>query len=141
MAEIQPPDHSRDIHLLPGGYSLRPAAPEELDIVLGLRMAQNQADYQMDGLTASDLHGSWQAPAFHIGLDHWLVRAPDGQTVAYGEVRSDGNGNDFEVIFAIVPALWQNIDPACLWHSACWSASTGVLRISLARGPTICPAG
>jgi mycothiol synthase len=110
MAEIQPPDHSRDIHLLPGGYSLRPAAPEELDIVLGLRMAQNQADYQMDGLTASDLHGSWQAPAFHIGLDHWLVRAPDGQTVAYGEVRSDGNGNDFEVIFAIVPALWQNIE-------------------------------
>ena len=96
--------------LLPGGYSLRPAAPEELEIVLRLRIAQNQADYQMDGLTASDLHKSWQAPAFHIGLDHWLVRAPDGQTVAYGEVRGDGSGNDFDVIFAIAPALWQDAE-------------------------------
>ena len=110
MAGIQSPDHSRDTHLLPGGYYLRPAAPEELDIVLGLRMAQNQADYQMDGLTASDLHKSWQAPAFHIGLDHWLVRAPDGQTAAYGEVRGDGSGKDFEVIFAISPALWQDAE-------------------------------
>jgi ribosomal protein S18 acetylase RimI-like enzyme len=92
------------------GYSLRPAAPEELDIVLRLRIAQNQADYQMDGLTASDLHASWQVPTFHIGLDHWLVRTPDGQGVAYGEVRGDGSGQNFEVILAITPAVWQDAD-------------------------------
>jgi mycothiol synthase len=108
MAEIQLSDHSRDVPLLPGGYRLCPAAPEELDMVLRLRMAQNQADYQVDGLTASALHESWQAPVFHIGLDHWLIRAPDGQAAAYGEVRDDGSGSNFEVIFAIAPALWQD---------------------------------
>ena len=108
--EIAHSDHSRDTHLLPGGYNLRPAAAEELDIVLRLRVAQNQADYQMDGLTAGDLYASWQAPTFHIGVDHWLVRAPDGQSVAYGEVRGDGSDKDFEVIFAIAPAVWQDAE-------------------------------
>lgn len=111
MADIHLPDHSCDTHLLPGEYSLRPVAPEDLDLVLGLRIAQNQADYQMDGLTAGDLLASWQAPTFHIGMDHWLVRAPDGQPAAYGEVRGNGSGDHFEVIFAIAPAVWQ--DAAC----------------------------
>ena len=92
MTEIESPDHARDTQMLAGGYSLRPAALDELDIILRLRIAQNQADYQMDGVTAGDLQNSWQAPAFHIGLDHWLVRAPDGQCAAYGEVRGDGRG-------------------------------------------------
>ncbi len=141
MAEIQPPDPLRDTYLLPGGYSLRPAAPEELDSVLRLRIAQNQADYQMDGLTASGLQESWQAPAFHIGLDHWLVCAPDGQTVAYGEVRGDGSGKDFEVIIAITPALWQDEESGLsvglgLLERIDWRAS-----IIAGKGPYLCPAG
>jgi ribosomal protein S18 acetylase RimI-like enzyme len=130
MAINQPAEASRDIHLLPGGYSLRPAAPDELDTVLRLRVAQNQADYQMDGLTASDLHQSWQAPAFHIGLDHWLVCAPDGQSVAYGEVRGDGSSHDFEVIFAIAPALNFYHDGS----KTAWVDHLGVRRAFRRRG-------
>ncbi len=110
MTEIQSPDHAHDTQKLAGGYSLRSAALEELDIILRLRSAQNQADYQMDGVTAGDLQNSWQAPAFHIGVDHWLVRAPDGQSVAYGEVRGDDSGKEFDVIFSIDSALWQDAD-------------------------------
>ena len=110
MSEIQSPDQANDNHLLPGGYSLHSAALEELDSVLRLRIAQNQADYQMNGLTASDLLESWKAPTFHIGLDHWLVCAPDGQTVAYGEMRGDGSANYFDVIFAIASALWLDAE-------------------------------
>lgn len=108
MAETPSLNPLNDTHLLSGGYSLRPAALEELDSVLSLRIAQNQADYQMDGLTSSDLYKSWQSPPFQIGLDHWLVRAPDGQAVAYGEVRGNDSHTDFEVIFAIAPEVWQD---------------------------------
>jgi GNAT superfamily N-acetyltransferase len=109
MVDISLSDHSNDAPL-PGGYTLHPVTPEELDSVLYLRIAQNQADYQMDGLTAGELYKSWQEPAFHIGLDHWLVRAPQGQAVAYGEVRGNDSGTDFDVIFAIDPAIWQDTE-------------------------------
>jgi mycothiol synthase len=108
MTDASTLDHSRDFHLFPDGYSLRPAALEDLELVLRLRITQNQADYQMDGLAAGDLLESWQAPAFQVGLDHWLVCAPDGQPVAYGEVR--GEGSDYEAILATGPALWQAAD-------------------------------
>ena len=78
--------------------------------MLRLRTAQNRADYQVDGLTASELQQSWQAPVFHTGLDHWLVRAPGGQPVAYGEVRGGGD-NEFDVILAISPVVWQDAQP------------------------------
>jgi mycothiol synthase len=90
--------------MFPGGYILRPAGQADFESVLRLRVAQNQADYQMDGLTEDLLRDSWSAPDFHLGLDHWLVFTPGGKLAAYAETRDDGDG-DYEVILATDPVL------------------------------------
>lgn len=86
------------------GYRLAPAAWADLEGVLALRIAQNQADFQQDGLTAGGLAESWQAAGFEAGRDHWLVRAPDERCLAYAELRGSDQPGQFDLILAASPA-------------------------------------
>ena len=95
--------------IFPAGYTLHPATLADLDAVLSICVAQNLADYLQAGITADRLRESWLEPTFHPGMDHWLVRTANGQPAAYGELRDDGSGVDFDIVLALDPELWANL--------------------------------
>jgi mycothiol synthase len=71
---------------LPEDFSCRAPTPEDLPAVFDLIIACDIADAGEPDNDVADLQADWARARFHLATDAWLVRAPDGQLAAYGDV-------------------------------------------------------
>lgn len=71
---------------LPLGYEARAARPEDLDAVVALIAACEIADEGNAEVSRDDVRGAWERARFNLGEDAWVVEAPDGTLVGYGDV-------------------------------------------------------
>jgi GNAT superfamily N-acetyltransferase len=79
----------------PSDYTIRPATTDDFDAVLNLIAAENLVDYNEPMISAEYLWDNWESPNLNLATDTWVVIAPDGQVVGYGEL--SGADSKFDV--------------------------------------------
>ena len=86
MREAEDGRTAETVDKLPDGYVARAPRVEDLDAVVALIAACEEADEGNAEIDAGDMRGSWGRPRFDLAFDAWAVEAPDGTTAAYGDV-------------------------------------------------------
>jgi len=71
---------------LPPGFTVRPAAMDDLKPVLALINAREIEDRGTARTTEEDLRHTWQASHFTLASDTWVVLTPEGNIVAYADL-------------------------------------------------------
>ena len=72
-------------------WTVRPAALDDFDAVLGLITRLNWADYGEPMISADSLQRLWQSPTLRLATDTWLVASPEGQLAAYAQLLREGD--------------------------------------------------
>jgi mycothiol synthase len=88
------------------GFTLRPAAFDDIDIVHQLITEQNKLDFGDPLRTIDDTQRGWQASNFNLEFDSRVAITANGQIAAYAELR------DKEDVFVYLAGRCQNVDLA-----------------------------
>ena len=71
---------------LPAGFTVRAPTREDIPALLTLLNSHAQVVYGWEIFTDLDLRTIWAWPGFDCATDTWIVIAPDGQFVGYGDI-------------------------------------------------------
>lgn len=75
---------------LVAGYTSRPPTTADAEAINELICAVDVADYGEPDYSVDDLFAEWRRAGFQLERDAWMVFAPDGTFVAYGNVYDAG---------------------------------------------------
>jgi mycothiol synthase len=90
---------------LPEGHRVRPATEDDLVAVSSLLAAYDVAHLGSRDLDPQFLLEGWRRPGFDMRRDTWVVSAPDGKVVGYGEVVEEEPGVAIEAFGRVHPAV------------------------------------
>lgn len=71
---------------LPGGFTTRPPALDDLEAINELITTCASADDGTDAFTVPHRPSDWELPGFQREKDAWVVGAPDGQMAGYASI-------------------------------------------------------
>src|SRR5687768_15842394 len=87
----------------PAGYSVRGATIDDVTAVLGVRNASTAYDFGSDGMNEAELLAAWESSGLDLEAGTWIVTAPGGQAVGYGEAALDAGAGRVTSMVWLLP--------------------------------------